>query len=350
MPRLAITLAALALAPSAHAGIGGSTVSLHTCSPPSALYQNWSYDAGGSKTVAIAGDENRLWGSSWCLSAGNGITSLPPQVNSTVFTSPCGSALKVNLTPDAPRTALALGDASGLCVAVVSPAGATRGVVLQLAPCVAPLPDAQAFSLSSATGALVHVASGLCVDSGTRFKGCEEGTAGAGLPFCDVSSPIDDRVADLVARLTFDEKVAMLATASGGAPAVGVSPAQWWQESLHGVANNVGVAFDAPTPAATSFPQPILSSCSFNRSLWLATGRAVSDEVRAFSNVGHSGNTLWAPNINIARAPQWGRIQETPGEDSYLSGEYAHKYMAGMQEGGDPGHLKTSACCKHFAA
>jgi beta-glucosidase-like glycosyl hydrolase len=92
-----------------------------------------------------------------------------------------------------------------------------------------------------------------------------------------------------VSRLSFEDKVGMLATPSGGAAGLGVSPQQWWQESLHGLANNVGVAFDAPTPAATSFPQPILSSCSFNRSLWLQTGAAISDEVRAFSNVGHSG-------------------------------------------------------------
>ena len=351
-----LLLLLLLLLRTARAGVGGSVVSLQTCNAADRTFQGWAYNAG-SKNLAVAGDANRLWGSSWCLASAFGIGTLPAQTNATVYTSPCGSAFALDLAPDTPRTSLALADGSGLCLAVV-PAGAARGALLQLAPCAASsaaasaaaVPDAQAFSFASATGALVHAPSGLCVDSGSRFRACAPGGPGAGLPFCDATAAVDERVADLVARLSFDEKASMLSTPSGGAPGLGVSTQQWWQESLHGVANNVGVAFDAPTPASTSFPQPILSSCSFNRSLWLATAQAVSDEVRAFNNAGHSGLTLWAPNINIARDPRWGRIQETPGEDPFLSGAYAESYMRGMQEGADPRYLKTSACCKHFAA
>ena len=83
------------------------------------------------------------------------------------------------------------------------------------------------------------------------------GSLGAGLPFCDAGAPLDARVADLVGRLSFEEKAFMLATASGGAPRVGVSVSQWWQEALHGIANNVGVSFNGDTPASTSFPQPM---------------------------------------------------------------------------------------------
>ena len=53
---------------------------------------------------------------------------------------------------------------------------------------------------------------------------------------------------------------------------------------------------------------------------------------------------------NLARDPRWGRIQETPGESAFLSGAYAENYMRGMQEGDDTRYLKTSACCKHYAA
>ena len=157
-------------------------------------------------------------------------------------------------------------------------------------------------------------------------------------------------MADLIARLTFSEKVAMLATPSGGSPANGVSPQQWWQEGLHGVANNLGIAFDGTTPASTSFPQPILSACSFNRSLWLATGQAISDEARAFANAGHGGLTIWSPNINIARDPRWGRTQECSGESPFLTGVYAEQFVRGLQDGSDPRYLKTSATCKHWAA
>lgn len=293
MLRVGLFLAGAALS---SAGIGGSVVSLATCEPGS-LLQNFALTKG---KLSLSGDLHPLWGSTWCLSVDMGINTLPPVVNSTLFTSPCGGAFPVSLSVG--RTSIALTDGSNLCV-TVPPVGALPGAQLMLAPCAggASPPDAQAFSFSGGVGAISHVGSGLCVDAGTRIKACEAGSLGAGLPFCDASQPVDARVADLISRLSFDEKVAMLATPSGGAAAVGVSPVQWWQEALHGLANNLGVEFDAPTSAATAFPQPITSSASFNRSLWLATGQAISDEVRAFANVGHSGLSLWSPNINIAR-------------------------------------------------
>lgn len=107
----------------------------------------------------------------------------------------------------------------------------------------------------------------------------------------------------------------MLSTASGGAPRAGVSPQQWWQEALHGIANNVGVSFNGATPASTSFPQPITSSCAFNRSLWRATGEAISTEVRAFANAGHAGLTMWSPNSASAVAAggaRWGGPRGAP--------------------------------------
>lgn len=108
------------------------------------------------------------------------------------------------------------------------------------------------------------------------------------------------------------------------------------------------------TPFATSFPQIISTSHSFNRSLFHAIGKAISTEIRAFSNVGHAGLTYWTPNLNIFRDPRWGRGQETPGEDPYLTSQYVENYIPGLQydDEYDPEHkhLKVSACCKHFVA
>ena len=74
-------------------------------------------------------------------------------------------------------------------------------------------------------------------------------------------------------------------------------------------------------------------------------------EARAFSNLGHAGLTFWAPNVNIFRDPRWGRGQETPGEDPYLTGRYAAAFVRGMQRSSaGAGALKLSACCKHWAA
>ena len=55
-------------------------------------------------------------------------------------------------------------------------------------------------------------------------------------------------------------------------------------------------------------------------------------------------------NINIFRDPRWGRGQETPGEDPFLSAQYAQHLITGLQEGEDPRYLKMSACSKHYAA
>lgn len=48
--------------------------------------------------------------------------------------------------------------------------------------------------------------------------------------------------------------------------------------------------------------------------------------------------------------PRWGRTQETPGEDVYLTSEYAVALIRGLQEGDDPRYVKVSACAKHYAA
>jgi hypothetical protein len=280
------------------AGIGGSVVSLRQCAPGS-LYQSW--EAKNNK-LQLVGDVHPLWNSQWCLSTTMGIGSIGSLNNSGLYTSPCGDAFPVTLSSGG---ALTLTDGSGLCVTVPAP-GALPGVMLHLTTCASPVPAEQSFSIGN--GVVTHAPSGLCIDAGTRVKACEG--ASESLPFCNTSLTFDARVADLISRLSFDEKVAMLATPSGGSPAVGVSPMQWWQEGLHGLANNLGTAFDGSTAASTSFPQPITSSQSFNRSMWLSTGRAISDEVRAFANAGNSGLSLWSPNINNWHDVRWGRIQE----------------------------------------
>lgn len=135
-------------------------------------------------------------------------------------------------------------------------------------------------------------------------------------------------------------------------PSVGIQYSQWWSEALHGVAVSPGVQFSQETPYATSFPQIIATSHSFNRSLFSAIGAAIGTEIRAFSNLGAAGLTYWTPNLNIFRDPRWGRGQETPGEDPYLTSEYVSAYVPSLQydKEVDADHLKVSACCKHYVA
>ena len=166
-------------------------------------------------------------------------------------------------------------------------------------------------------------------------------------PFMDHSLPVEERVADLLARLTLEEKLLQLFS---GAPAVdrlGVPAYNWWNESLHGVAR---------AGKATVFPQAIGLAATFDTALMTQVATTISDEARAkhnyFSNNDvrciYTGLTFWSPNINIFRDPRWGRGQETYGEDPYLTGRMAVSFINGLQ-GNDPKYFKTIATAKHYA-
>ncbi|TWJ01633.1 beta-glucosidase [Mucilaginibacter frigoritolerans] len=165
--------------------------------------------------------------------------------------------------------------------------------------------------------------------------------------FLDPSKPIDDRVKDLVSKLTLDEKVHQMMNAAPAIPRLNIPAYDWWNEALHGVARS-GVA--------TVFPQAIGLAATFDDQLAGQESSAISDEARAMYNAAEADNyhlrfgglTFWTPNINIFRDPRWGRGQETYGEDPFLTSKMGVAFITGLQ-GTDPDHLKVAACAKHFA-
>ncbi|ESR62894.1 hypothetical protein CICLE_v10018058mg, partial [Citrus x clementina] len=183
--------------------------------------------------------------------------------------------------------------------------------------------------------------------------------------FCDAKLPYPVRAKDLVDRMTLAEKVQQLGDLAYGVPRLGLPLYEWWSEALHGVSyigrrtnTPPGTHFDSEVPGATSFPTVILTTASFNESLWKKIGQTVSTEARAMHNLGNAGLTFWSPNINVVRDPRWGRVMETPGEDPFVVGRYSVNYVRGLQdvEGQEntadlsTRPLKVSACCKHYAA
>ncbi|KAL2239043.1 probable beta-D-xylosidase 2 [Sesamum indicum] len=171
------------------------------------------------------------------------------------------------------------------------------------------------------------------------------------LPFCTTGLRIEERVKDLIGRLTLQEKVKLLANNAAAVPRLGIKEYEWWSEALHGVSNvGPGTKFGGEFPGATSFPQVITTAASFNVSLWEKIGEVVSDEARAMYNGGMGGLTYWSPNVNIFRDPRWGRGQETPGEDPVVAAKYAASYVRGLQGTDAGGRLKVAACCKHYTA
>lgn len=170
------------------------------------------------------------------------------------------------------------------------------------------------------------------------------------MPWCDPTLSVEARVEDMISRMSLPEKIAALDTAGPGIASLGLDPYNWWSEATHGISHVRNRVQDG-TRYESNFAFPITTAMSFNRSLWEATGRRIGIEARAFMNQGDAWSTYWAPVINLAREPRWGRNIETPGEDPYLSGEYATAFVRGLERNPiDPGHLQASACCKHYVA
>jgi beta-glucosidase-like glycosyl hydrolase len=120
------------------------------------------------------------------------------------------------------------------------------------------------------------------------FPDCKSGPLST-FPICDHSLPSRQRAADLVSRMTTDEKITRLVSTSAAVPRLGLSAYQWWSEALHGVAGSPGVHFGGNLSAATSFPMPINLGATFNMSLVHRIATVISTEARAFSNDGRAG-------------------------------------------------------------
>lgn len=169
------------------------------------------------------------------------------------------------------------------------------------------------------------------------------------LPFRDTSLTLEERVKDLIARLTLEEKVQMMKHDSPAIPRLGIPAYNWWNEALHGVAR---------TPEkVTVFPQAIGMAATFDTEALQKMGDITASEGRALFNEAlkagkgiaqYRGLTYWTPNINIFRDPRWGRGQETYGEDPFLTARMGSAIVRGL-EGDHPYYLKAVACAKHYA-
>ena len=163
----------------------------------------------------------------------------------------------------------------------------------------------------------------------------------------DPTRPIEERVDDLISKMTLEEKISQMVFDAPDIERLGIPKYNWWSECLHGV-GRAGVA--------TVFPQAIGLAATWNPDLMHQMATAISDEARAKHHEAarqgirgiYTGLTFWSPNINIFRDPRWGRGQETYGEDPYLTTQMGVVFVKGLQ-GDDPRYLKLVATPKHFA-
>ncbi|HEV8515261.1 MAG TPA: glycoside hydrolase family 3 N-terminal domain-containing protein, partial [Cyclobacteriaceae bacterium] len=179
------------------------------------------------------------------------------------------------------------------------------------------------------------------------IDGCTQKHESNNLPYLNTDLSIEQRVNDLVGRMTLEEKISQMVNDAPAIDRLGIPKYNWWSEGLHGVAR---------AGLATVFPQAIGMGATWDTDLLHNVSTAIADEARAkHSNFIkkdkrfiYQGLTLWSPNINIFRDPRWGRGQETYGEDPYLTGKLAVQFIKGLQ-GDDTTYYKTIATAKHFA-
>ncbi|WEK43414.1 MAG: glycoside hydrolase family 3 C-terminal domain-containing protein [Candidatus Sphingomonas colombiensis] len=160
-------------------------------------------------------------------------------------------------------------------------------------------------------------------------------TRNDGMTYRKKSAPTGKRVDNLMARLTLEEKVSLLAGASSmtlhAIPRLGIP-------EIKVTDGPTGVRSPEGKPA-TVFPVGVAIAATWNPDVAKAVGAAIAEETR-----GYGASVLLAPTVNIARTPRWGRNFETYSEDPYLSGRLGLGYVAGVQGKG------VGVSLKHFAA
>jgi beta-glucosidase len=166
-------------------------------------------------------------------------------------------------------------------------------------------------------------------------------------PFRDPKLPLEQRVDDLVSRLTLDEKIGMLGQVQPAIPRLEIKAFTNWTEGLHGLGWVRGGSV-----TATTFPQSAGLGETWDPEILRQAGAVEGYEARVYFqkyNGARVGLAIRAPNVDLARDPRWGRTEEVFGEDPYFVGKMSVGYINGLQ-GDHPKYLLSAATMKHFLA
>ncbi len=184
-------------------------------------------------------------------------------------------------------------------------------------------------------------------------------------PYRDASLPIDQRVADLLSRMTLTEKVGQMlqldargdlsdvVTTRGAGSILHASPARMLEAIDLAARTRLGIPLLTADdcihghsfwPGATIFPTQLAMACSWDPGLLERVARATAVEVAATGI-----HWTFSPVLCIARDLRWGRVGETFGEDPHLIGELGAAMVRGYQGAGLDDGTAILACAKHFA-
>lgn len=195
---------------------------------------------------------------------------------------------------------------------------------------------------------------------------------GLGITSISAQKSIDQKVTDLMAKMTLEEKVGQLnqynddITATGPVTkdadkagqvragklgsilnAVGVKNTRNWQDQAMQSRLKIPLLFgqDVIHGFRTTFPIPLGETASWDMTLIEKSARIAAIEASA-----HGIHWTFAPMVDIGRDPRWGRVMEGAGEDTYLGSLVAKARVKGFQGNGLGSADAVMACTKHFAA
>jgi beta-glucosidase len=169
----------------------------------------------------------------------------------------------------------------------------------------------------------------------------------ADAPYKNASLPAEQRVKDLLGRMTIEEKASMLAGSGWmesmpierlGIPAIKIADGPMGVRAWYG-SSAVTNAANTPKVLTTSFPSGVAMAATWDLDLVRSEGQAIAQEVKALGR-----DMILGPTVNINRVPLWGRNFEGYGEDPYLSARLGVAYIQGVQGEG------VIPSVKHFAA
>jgi beta-glucosidase len=169
--------------------------------------------------------------------------------------------------------------------------------------------------------------------------------------FQDVRVPAEDRITDLLAHMTIEEKIGALGT-NPSVPRLGIV-GTGHVEGLHGLALGGPGGWEGknlPVIPTTQFPQARGLGQTWDPALIEQAAAVEGYETRyAFGKYHRGGLVVRAPNADLSRDPRWGRSEESYGEDPFLVGTMATAFTKGLQ-GTDKNYWLTASLLKHFLA
>lgn len=166
--------------------------------------------------------------------------------------------------------------------------------------------------------------------------------------FNDPAINKEQRLDDLIARMTLDEKVDVLGN-NTQVPRLGIQ-ASGSVEGLHGIVLGGPTYGDRANTPTTGFPQAYGLGETWDTDLLHRVATYISTENRyLFQNAKYrkSGLIMWTPNVDLGRDPRWGRTEECYGEDAFLTSRLAVAFIKGIQ-GDHPKYWRNTSLMKHF--